>query len=291
MPSIFLQGAPFDPDDAMFNPPSPRRSTAISLTPSYPPVHPQSLQAAAPPNTQPQAQPPPQTQPQSQPPQPQPQTQAQAQALQQPSRTKRDAPGHGQLQRVIPPEEDMRRLFQECRFAHGNAQLLSEALAFASPEDLQEKEIIKASANVFLGEQSADRVLQEWYSKCLHSQELIAAQIPWATAGVDRARAAREAQQQQRTAKRPNGQGANNVLSKTHRNKQGSGEESPIELTAEEQLLGALLEANEALTSVLRVYDEIERVGIERETMERSRQETRLDRSVSYLSSRIITAT
>ena len=82
------------------------------------------------------------------------------------------------------------------------------------------------------------------------------------------------------------------MLSKTHRNKQGSGEESPVvELTAEEQLLGALLEANEALISVLRVYDEIERVGIERETMERSRQETRLDRSVSHLSSRIITAT
>jgi hypothetical protein len=39
----------------------------------------------------------------------------------------------------------MRRLFQECRFAHGNAQVLSEALAFASPEDLREKEIIKAS--------------------------------------------------------------------------------------------------------------------------------------------------
>lgn len=37
----------------------------------------------------------------------------------------------------------MRRLFQECRFAHGNAQLLSEALAFASPEDLRDKDIIK----------------------------------------------------------------------------------------------------------------------------------------------------
>jgi hypothetical protein len=81
------------------------------------------------------------------------------------------------------------------------------------------------------------------------------------------------------------------VLSKSHRNKQGSGEESPIELTPEEQLLGALLEANEALTSVLRVYDDIERIGIEREAMERSRQETRLDRSVSYLPSRIVTTT
>ncbi len=53
--------------------------------------------------------------------------------------------------------------------------------------------------------------------------------------------------------------------------------------TPEELLLGALLEANEALTSVLRVYDDIERIGIERETMERSRQEMRLDRSVGFV--------
>ena len=74
------------------------------------------------------------------------------------------------------------------------------------------------------------------------------------------------------------------MLSKPPRNKQGSGEESPVELTQEEQLLGSLLEANEALTSVLRVYDDIERIGIEREAVERSRQETRLDRSVGFVS-------
>ena len=73
------------------------------------------------------------------------------------------------------------------------------------------------------------------------------------------------------------------MLSKPHRNKQGSEEESPVELTPEEQLLGALLEANESLTSVLRVYDDIERIGIEREAVERSRQETRLDRSVGFV--------
>jgi len=74
---------------------------------------------------------------------------------------------------------------------------------------------------------------------------------------------------------------------------QGSGEESPVELplTPEEQLLGALLEAHEALSSVLRMYADVERIGIERETLERSRQEMRLDRSVSYLSSRIATET
>ncbi len=44
---------------------------------------------------------------------------------------------------VISYEEDVRRLFQECNIGKGNAQLLSEALAFAAPEDLREKEIIK----------------------------------------------------------------------------------------------------------------------------------------------------
>lgn len=37
----------------------------------------------------------------------------------------------------------MRRLFEECRIGTGNAQLLSEALTFAKPEDLKEKEIIR----------------------------------------------------------------------------------------------------------------------------------------------------
>ena len=87
----------------------------------------------------------------------------------------------------------------------------------------------------------------------------------------------------QRTTKRTNGLGGHNVLSRPHRNKQGNGEDSPVELTPEEQLLGAILEANEALTSVLRVYDDIERIGIEREAVERSRQETRLDRSVGFV--------
>ena len=115
----------------MFNPPSPRRSSAFSPTPGYPPVHPQSLPPPTLPNVQPQTPPPAQPQTPTQTPQ-------------QPNRPKREAPtNQNLLQRVIPPEEDMRRLFQECRFAHGNAQLLSEALAFASPEDLRDKDIIK----------------------------------------------------------------------------------------------------------------------------------------------------
>lgn len=132
----------------MFNPPSPRRSTVTPLPAGYqPPMHPQSLQTTqtAPAlNAQPLAPPPPPPQqPQLQPLQPQSQT------TQQPNRAKREAPSHGQLQRVIPPEEDMRRLFQECRIANGNSQLLSEALAFASPEDLREKDIIKVRVCIF----------------------------------------------------------------------------------------------------------------------------------------------
>ena len=54
----------------------------------------------------------------------------------------------------------------------------------------------------FFIEMRANSVSQERDTECVTSQELIAAQIPWATAGVDRSRAACEAQQQQRTIKR-----------------------------------------------------------------------------------------
>ena len=39
---------------------------------------------------------------------------------------------------------------KNARIAHGNAQLLNEALAFASPEDLREKEIIKVRVRISL---------------------------------------------------------------------------------------------------------------------------------------------
>jgi hypothetical protein len=45
--------------------------------------------------------------------------------------------------RIIPPDEDIRRLFQECKIGQGNASLLSQALALTKPEDLKRKEIIK----------------------------------------------------------------------------------------------------------------------------------------------------
>jgi hypothetical protein len=39
--------------------------------------------------------------------------------------------------RIIPIEEDMRRIFNECEDAHNSARLLSDFLAFASPADVE----------------------------------------------------------------------------------------------------------------------------------------------------------
>ena len=91
------------------------------------------------------------------------------------------------------------------------------------------------------------------------------AQIPWASAGADRSRQRRLAQNELKPQRPRSGP---------------TRPESPVELTTEEQLLAALLEANETLLSVLRVYDDVERIGQERETEERSKHEVRIDRSV-----------
>lgn len=45
-------------------------------------------------------------------------------------------PPSGINNQVIPLHEDMRRLFEECEIARGNAQLLTQALTFARPEEL-----------------------------------------------------------------------------------------------------------------------------------------------------------
>lgn len=61
--------------------------------------------------------------------------------------------------------------------------------------------------------------------------------------------------------------------------------ESPLPSTREEKLLADLLKANEELTDAVRVYNDIERIGVEREVEkeaeERSRKDFKLDRTVS----------
>ncbi|GJJ09343.1 hypothetical protein Clacol_003565 [Clathrus columnatus] len=148
---------------------------------------------------------------------------------------------------VIPPHEDMRRLFEECEVGRGNAQLLNQALTYARPEELNEP------------------VIGEWYRKCRNSHDFIMAQIPWATAQADRSR------------------------EEMHRPYREGGEvEGNKSVSKEEELLAALLRANEELLEVFRIYDDLQRLGImeqeEREVQERSRKETRIDRTkITYI--------
>lgn len=54
----------------------------------------------------------------------------------------------------------------------------------------------------------------------------------------------------------------------------------PGDLTIEEQLLAALLGANAELMEALKLYEDLERVGVERKIEDRSRREARLGRRV-----------
>lgn len=89
---------------------------------------------------------------------------------------------------------------------------------------------------------------QEFYARCRASQELIFAQIPWATSSAERSRNSRVAPSE--LAEHED----SNVLDLN---------KDPSELTVEEQLLAALLIANEELVESLRMYDDWERIGFE----------------------------
>ncbi|KAI6030297.1 hypothetical protein EDC04DRAFT_87826 [Pisolithus marmoratus] len=150
---------------------------------------------------------------------------------------------------IIPLEEDIQRLFQECKIARGNASVLSDALAFAKPDALD-------------GE-----LVREFMEKCRSSQELICAQIPWATASAERSRAEKALQHERGRS-----------VHDSHQDLPAGLDEPPNELTIEEQLLAALLDANGMLLGALGMYDDLARVAIERATEERSKREVRMNR-------------
>lgn len=54
--------------------------------------------------------------------------------------------------------------------------------------------------------------------------------------------------------------------------------------TSEEELLGALLDANEALFGALRMYDDVVRLAEEQAAVEISRRDVKMDRRVSVFS-------
>ncbi|KAJ6476153.1 hypothetical protein C8R45DRAFT_1216883 [Mycena sanguinolenta] len=152
---------------------------------------------------------------------------------------------------IIPPDEDMRRLFTECKIGVGNANLLSQALAVAGVEELGES------------------VIKEFHKKCLDSQELIFTQIPWASAGAERSRVAKDAEERARLTSSPNG--VNGVNGSPGAEGEDGGQ------TREEELLADLLAANEQLMEALALYDDLKRVALEREIEMKSRDEVVLD--------------
>ncbi|CAK5271033.1 unnamed protein product [Mycena citricolor] len=132
--------------------------------------------------------------------------------------------------KIIPPDEDMKRLRVECKAAIHNAGLLSEALAMATVEDLEQDIIV----------------------------------IPWASAGAERSRAAKDARDRDYPKRRADSNG--------HVPEKG---DEVAEVTPEEELLAELLAANEQLVEALKQFDDLKRVALERETEDRSRREER----------------
>ncbi|KAF7373431.1 hypothetical protein MSAN_00552700 [Mycena sanguinolenta] len=198
------EGVPFDTEDAMFNPPlmgggEGKGGPTLTLATDTPEIPGQTRLVARPPARE------------------------------------RKRRGHRQPQ-VIPPDEDMRRLFTECKIGVGNAHLLSQALALAAPEEL------------------GGEVIKEFHQKCLDSQELIFTQIPWASASAERSRIAKDAELRQLQNQAPSGvpNGSPN----------GANDMNDIEgenggQTREEELLVDLLAANEQLMGALALYDDL----------------------------------
>ncbi|KAJ6482842.1 hypothetical protein C8R47DRAFT_573969 [Mycena vitilis] len=123
------------------------------------------------------------------------------------------APSH------VPPDEDMWLLF-ECKIGAGNAALLSETLAMTPPDDL------------------ANNDIKELQKLCLESQDIIFAQIPWASISADRSRLAKDQAQH-------------------------DGDKSQL-LTWEEELVSEMLSANERLFAALKLYDDLTQIAVDR---------------------------
>ncbi|KAJ6476181.1 hypothetical protein C8R45DRAFT_1009090 [Mycena sanguinolenta] len=157
----------------------------------------------------------------------------------------RDDRGRHGHPHIIPPDDGIRRLFTECKIGVGNANLLSQALAMAGVEELGEG------------------VIKEFHKKCLDSQELIFTQIAWASAGAERSRVAKDAEERARLTSSPN------VVNGANGSPGAEGEDGGQ--TREEELLEDLLAANEQLMEALALYDDLKRVASERELEVRSR--------------------
>ncbi|KAJ6554050.1 hypothetical protein DFH09DRAFT_1166527 [Mycena vulgaris] len=126
-------------------------------------------------------------------------------------------------------------LSRRCKIGLQNAQLLSQALATASPEDL------------------TNRLIADAHKKCVNSQELISTQIPWASAAAERSR---ETHRNLNTL--------DSVPLNAQNDNEGASDLGRPMATREEELLEELLTANAELIAVLKRYEDLDRVAFER---------------------------
>nr|XP_019008923.1 uncharacterized protein I206_06610 [Kwoniella pini CBS 10737]OCF47704.1 hypothetical protein I206_06610 [Kwoniella pini CBS 10737] len=144
--------------------------------------------------------------------------------------------------------EDIRRLVDECTAAKESARVLSEALIFTGPDELEQKPVIG-----------------EFYRKVFLAHESLTNQMDWAQAEAARSR-------ESHAALTLNG---------------NSDTDNTKHDTPEEQALATLLEAHSALGEALKQHDDLTRLAGEenemREVRERSKKETKLDRNVRLL--------
>lgn len=151
----------------------------------------------------------------------------------------------------------MRDLKAEAEVARSNARLLIEALAYTTPAEMESNELI-----------------QEFHSKCLHHQNQLFDDIPWATAQAEQARlyASSITTSHPLPATNPYAPLLNGVGV-------GTPPHASSGITKEEELLNVLLSANSDLVDGFRQYDEMSRLARNEKEMkmaeERSKVETR----------------
>lgn len=122
-------------------------------------------------------------------------------------------------------------------------------------------------------------------AKCRDSQELIFTQISWASVGAEQSRNERErnANGIGRTKSQPELQFSTPPTRDYHDSDANIYNVEGGEQTVEEELLGALLDANEALLGALRMYDDVMRVVEEQVAVEISKRDVKMDRRVSVI--------
>ncbi|KAF8318012.1 hypothetical protein DL93DRAFT_2165419 [Clavulina sp. PMI_390] len=187
-----------------------------------------------------------------------------------PVRSERERPPSSPNLPLSVPSIDVqiRQIYAECEAAQAKAQLLSDNVAQANVDEVEGG----GSPTGPKGRNGGQSIIDEFYADCVRAQERVMNQIAWATAEAEKSR-------ERLSTATPNANGK-------EQQPNGNRERGTV-VTKEEEMLGALLGANQALTDAIQMRDDWQRAAIaareERWVEERSRVETRIDRSQMFM--------